>query len=269
MPKVEWNKKAWDGAYDWQHQGDEWSQTWGGPCMQWYGTILPRIHAFVPAPTILEIAPGYGRWTQFLKGLCDRLIVVDLSESCIEACRQRFSDSSHISYHVNDGMSLDMIADNAIDFVFTFDSLVHADDDVLSAYMSQLARKLTANGVAFIHHSNLGEYEYLQKLEKLPGKIQNILKGLTVMEDSLHFRSRTMTAAQMKTFATKNGLECISQELVPWGTRRVLLDCLSTVVKNSSIWSRENRVLRNESFMDEARYLSRLSGLYRAPNTRR
>jgi hypothetical protein len=36
------------------------------------------------------------------------------------------------------------------------------------------------------------------------------------------------------------------------------------VVKKESIWSRENRILRNKSFMEEAKYLARLAELYSA-----
>ena len=67
MPTIERNKELWDGLYHWSEMGDEWSKQWGCPYMQWYGMLLPRIHSFLPAKTILEIAPGYGRWTQFLK----------------------------------------------------------------------------------------------------------------------------------------------------------------------------------------------------------
>ena len=34
---------------------------------QWYGSLLPRIHRFLPTGQVLEIACGYGRWTQYLK----------------------------------------------------------------------------------------------------------------------------------------------------------------------------------------------------------
>ena len=74
-------------------------------------------------------------------------MVVDISERCIEACRQRFAAESHIAYHANDGRSLEMVADRSIDFVFSFDSLVHADADVIEDYLRQLGRKLTPNGV--------------------------------------------------------------------------------------------------------------------------
>ena len=112
----------------------------------------------MPARTILEIAPGFGRWTQFLRPLCEDLIVVDLSPKCIEACQARFAEYGNITYHVNDGRSLDMVPNDAIDFAFSFDSLVHVESDVLHGYLSQLAQKLTPEGVAFLHHSNVGAY---------------------------------------------------------------------------------------------------------------
>jgi hypothetical protein len=35
----------------------------GGVDGQWFATIFPRIRKLLPAPRILEIAPGHGRWT--------------------------------------------------------------------------------------------------------------------------------------------------------------------------------------------------------------
>src|SRR3954451_12449920 len=134
MPDIDHNTTIWDETWDWSHQGDEWSTWWGGTPALWHGALLPRLHTFLPAGTVLEIAPGYGRWTQYLKDMSDRLILVDLAERCIEGCRQRFADATNIEYHVNDGRSLDMIPDGSIDFVFSFDSLVHAEADVLAGY---------------------------------------------------------------------------------------------------------------------------------------
>jgi len=67
MPSIEENRGAWS-KHDWQDGGDEWSAGWGSARMQWWGTVFPRIHAFVPTRTIIEIAPGYGRFTRFLLG---------------------------------------------------------------------------------------------------------------------------------------------------------------------------------------------------------
>lgn len=49
--------------YDWKDSGEEWSAPWGNSAAQWFGTILPRTSQCLPAGTILEIAPGFGRWT--------------------------------------------------------------------------------------------------------------------------------------------------------------------------------------------------------------
>jgi hypothetical protein len=45
MPSVEPNSSLWNQHFDWSHGGDEWSACWGGPEAQWFGAILPRIHA--------------------------------------------------------------------------------------------------------------------------------------------------------------------------------------------------------------------------------
>lgn len=264
MPSVSDNRNQWDGAYRWTERGDEWSAAWGGPPMQWHGTILPRIHGFVPTGRILEIACGYGRWTQFLKEVCRELTVIDLSEECVEACRRRFAGCAHIEYHVNDGKSLQMVADDSVDFVFSFDSLVHADASVLEAYLSQLPRILKAEGAAFVHHSNLGEYGgSLARFSGYP-RVEALLKRLGMVEKSLHWRDGGVSAALVERLAAKSGLTCRSQEIVPWGTKHAFIDCLSTIVRNGSSLDRGNRILRNDGFMREATYLRRLARLYGA-----
>jgi len=247
MPTLEENKLAWDTTYPWIQQGEEWSWEWGGAEAQWYGSILPRIHAFIPARTILEIAPGFGRWTHYLKGSCGSLIGVDLGENCIRACRQRFAAARHLSFHVNDGKSLAMVADESIDFAFSFDSLVHAEADVIGAYLEQLARKLKPDGIGFIHHSNLGQF-----------LVDRPLLGPT------HWRAPSMTAKQFEDRCDRAGLQCVGQELVNWGTDGLLIDCFSLFARRQSSWSRPNRVIENPGFMKEAHATRMHAPLYAA-----
>lgn len=261
MPTVEVNKAAWDGDYNWTNRGDEWSAKWGGPYMQWYGSLLPRIASHLPTDNILEIACGYGRWTQYLKDLCNRLVVIDLSAECIQACKQRFSDSSHIEYHVNDGKCLDMISDSSVDFVFSFDSLVHADESVMDAYLSQFPRILKKDGVVVIHHSNLGEYRTrYSRIRRIP-KLEGALIRLGMLE-SAHWRDPSVDAEKVESLAEKHGLRCISQELIPWLNKRTFIDCVSTIVKGDSSIVRSNRVMKNAVFAEEAQNLRQLSQLY-------
>ena len=229
--------------------------------MQWNGTILPRIQSYVPTNRILEIGCGYGRWTQYLKDLCKNLIVIDISEECIQASKQRFSECSHIEYHVNDGKSLDMISESSVDFVFSFDSLVHADESVMRAYLCQFKRILTNNGAAFIHHSNLGEYHSRFSIIRGIPMLERLLTLLVNLETSLHLRDFSVDAKKVETLAEEYGLQCISQEIIPWGTRRMFIDCMSTIVKKTSSLASDNRILRNARFMQEAQNLLELSKL--------
>jgi SAM-dependent methyltransferase len=230
--------------------------------MQWYGTILTRVHSYLPTGSILEIACGYGRWSDFLKDMCERFVAIDISNECVEACRKRFAQSQHMEFHVTDGKSLDMIPDASIDFVFSFDSLVHADKAVLEAYISQLPRILKEDGVAFVHHSNLGEYSDLYaKIHKIP-RLEKMLGRLRILDKSLRWRDFSVSAEMIEVCTQRYGLKCISQEIIPWRTRRTKIDCFSTIVRSASSLARDNRVWRNGKFMREVKYLLRLSRLY-------
>jgi SAM-dependent methyltransferase len=266
MPTVDENVQLWTNPREWLQRGDQWSKRWGGVEAQWFFTVYPRIHAFIPAGTILEIAPGYGRWTDYLRRHAQQLILVDLVPECIEACRQRFAGESHITYHVNDGKSLAMVADESIDFVFSFDSLVHAEADVIAAYLQQLARKLKPDGVGFIHHSNIGDYRkafaVFRRLQR-PSGLRQLLRNLRILDED-NWRAFSMTAALFEKLCAQAGLQCISQELVNWRSRR-LIDTFSTFTRQGSRWARSSRVYKNRNFMSRARQEAKLGELYRAP----
>jgi ubiquinone/menaquinone biosynthesis C-methylase UbiE len=236
--------------------------------MEWYFTVLPHLHEFVPTETILEIAPGFGRWTQFLVKLCKNLTLVDLSGKCIAHCQKTFNAYSHIKYHVNDGKSLDMIQDESIDFVFSFDSLIHAEEDVIEAYLQQLAKKLKKNGVGFIHHSNIGTYKtYFSVIGKIPkGVIKKTLIKLGVIDPTDYWRAHSMTADKFKCFAEKAGLRCLSQEMINWRTKNKLIDCISVFARKDSDWTHREEILKNKNFMKEVNQINRLSRLYNAKN---
>jgi ubiquinone/menaquinone biosynthesis C-methylase UbiE len=247
MPSLEDNLSAWNTVYNWKAEGDEWSSCWGGPEAQWFGTLYPRIHRFIPRSTILEIAPGHGRWTHFLKNYCENLIVVDLAEKCIEACKERFKSSSHVTCYVNDGKSLEMVPDNSIDFVFSFDSLVHVEKDVIEGYLGELSRKLRPNGIGFIHHSNLAVY-----VDGGEGHLDI---------NSTCWRGKTMSARLFEEYSDKFNLQCISQELTNWNND-LLIDTMSVFTPKGSVWARPNRVVENGRFRHEISMIGALSHLY-------
>lgn len=267
MPDLRENLSQWEADYSWAGQGDEWSGPWGGTDLMWWGVLRPRVHAFLPAARILEIAPGFGRWTHFLKDLCEQLVAVDMSERCIDACRKRFAADDNIIYHVNDGRSLQMVADGSIDFAFSFDSLVHAEAEVLAEYLTQLAKKLTPDGIGFIHHSNMGAYRTRARIaRRIPEGLRRrlVLRGICV--NIYAWRAESVTADLVARWCNDTRLRCLSQELINWQCGRQLIDCITVVTPEGSRWSREARRLENHDFMRDAAGLTRLSALYAAHN---
>jgi SAM-dependent methyltransferase len=235
--------------YDWKDAGEEWSAPWGTSAVQWERAILPRIHDYLPTGTILEIAPGFGRWTHYLKEYCRELWIVDRIDECIEACRQRFAADPHVRCYVNDGRSLSMIPDASVDFVFSFDSLVHTKRDVVEAYLRELGTKLKIGGKGFIHHSNFGEYASSFR-ERIPQALAKPLIKAKIF-DWAHHRSADMTAELFRSLCTNHGLHCLSQELVNWRGRR-LIDCFSIIMRSDTSEQPPTRTVRNPNFMREA-----------------
>jgi hypothetical protein len=90
---------------------------------------------------------------------------------------------------------------------------------------------LADDGVAFIHHSNMGAYE--------PGSYD---------PHNIHWRATTVSAQLVERLARSAGLRCVSQETVAWGNETLLNDCFSVIARAGSRWDRENAVAANIDF---------------------
>jgi hypothetical protein len=126
----------------------------------------------------------------------------------------------------------------------------HVEADVIEAYLSQLVKKLKPDGIAFIHHSNIGIYRNEQTGDlQIPNR---------------HWRASTVSAQSFREYCEKVGLQCISQELLNWGevSPNLLIDCISLFALKNSKWIRPFRIIENPGFMEEAERLSILAELY-------
>ncbi len=212
MPTVTENLHFWS-VYDWKLEGNEWNIGYGGTRAAWQFAILPRIQRFIPCEHILELAPGHGVWTQYLRPFAQRMTLVDLTPRCIEFCRGKFGEDN-MSYVVNDGRTLAGVPDACVDFAFSWHSLVHAEHEVMRGYAQELMRVLRPGGFGLIHHTNYGEFAH--ETEARPA----------VPND--HWRGVDMTARKFRDDCAEFGLQCTYQELVPWGSLEPV-DCFSLV----------------------------------------
>lgn len=153
MPTIEENLKIWGDPKNWEanKHGEAWSAAWGTTEKLFKHTILPRLEPIKDLDCIVEIAPGYGRITQHLLPYTKRLVVIDTSKTCIDYCQATFGDK--IEAYVTDGLTIPLPADTA-DLVFSWDSLVHCELDVVKSYLEEAARVLKDQGLLFLHLSN-------------------------------------------------------------------------------------------------------------------
>lgn len=144
-------QRHWNNENAFSNAGDEWSSKWGGTENLFNQILKPKVDLYCKGEG-LEIAPGWGRMTEFLLPNCKSLSIVDLNENCISKCVNRFG-SKIKAYYVNDGMSLTSIPDNSLDFIFSFDSFVHIHFNVFIQYIIDFKRVMKSGSHGVIHHA--------------------------------------------------------------------------------------------------------------------
>ena len=146
------NVSVWS-RWDWSQRGEEWSNN-----PEWKKSLVDHVllHYMNGRETILEIGPGGGRWTEYLAGVANRLTIVDITTVCIDICKERFKEFSHITYHVNNGNDLNLLGDARYDGIWSWDVFVHIAAADIRSYVHQIALLLNPGGVAVIHHSKHG-----------------------------------------------------------------------------------------------------------------
>jgi ubiquinone/menaquinone biosynthesis C-methylase UbiE len=152
------------------HMDRQWKEIW------------PLIQPF-DFSRVLEIAPGHGRNTERLLEHSREIHLVDVNQSCIDKCRERFSGyegKCKLFFHVNDGHSLTEIPSDYITFIYSWDSMVHFDKLVIRDYMREFARTLAPGGVGFVHHSNYGNISKSSDWQSHPHCRSNMTKALFV-----------------------------------------------------------------------------------------
>lgn len=222
MPNIAWNRETWDKEHDWAEAGDEWSGMaahCGQPYDAWKQSLVdtflsPHLH---PSARVLEVAPGHGRFTEHIVDKVASTVLVDLSPTCLNFCRARFGDNG-VRYVLTDGRSLPGVEDASIDFIWSFDSFVHMEADVIDAYLSEFHRVLAPRGRFTIHHAGKRDWSLratpvTQRLGTA-GRVAQRLISQHRLRDS--GRRSDVSREQIRRLAHANGLTVESQGQV-WG----------------------------------------------------
>jgi SAM-dependent methyltransferase len=174
VPSLEWNRRWGADCFRQLRKGGlrYYGEQWGDPAApswrRWLGTLtgrgrfrnLPRVvRTFIepyvgPDRVVLEIGPGGGRWTQFLTGARE-LLLVDLNPEFFDYLRERFPEAvPRMRFYQTRGYDLPGVGDACVDFAFSFGTFVHIEPEGIDAYLGELQRVLRPGGVAVIQYAD-------------------------------------------------------------------------------------------------------------------
>ncbi|MFT5506597.1 MAG: ubiquinone/menaquinone biosynthesis C-methylase UbiE [Gammaproteobacteria bacterium] len=229
--------------YDWSKGGAEWSHYWGSLDALWEHSLHPRIKAYLPAGTVLEVGAGCGRISSKLRQhATEKMILTDIIPHCVNTCRMLFHDDYSVVSLMSDGSNLHGVDDNSVDFILSFYSLVDSDCETMQSYCHEINRVLTSKGTAFIHHSNAAAYCSENQSNNNPS-----LKLLAA------YRDISMSADVLQSLANEAELTVTQQECINWDIEEVLSDCFSTLVKTDEHLNDQVKKIQNHSFCAEMR----------------
>ncbi len=146
------NKEIWEN-WDWQAEGEEWT-----PSPEWKESLLRNVlRRYIPhGGHIMEIGPGAGRWTGALIEMADTFSAVDIAESCVRVCQQKFATHSNARFFVGNGKDLSDIPDASVDSLWSFDVFVHINIAEAASYVREFSRVMRSNSVGVVHHGTSG-----------------------------------------------------------------------------------------------------------------
>lgn len=146
------NKAIWE-SWDWSAGGEEWS-----PSEEWKASVIHSVlEKYVPeGGAVLEIGPGGGRWTGQLITRSSKFLGIDISQSCVDVCSQKFAAESKASFAVGSGFDLQGVADASVDALWSFDVFVHINQSEVEKYADEFKRVFKPGAIGIIHHGSVG-----------------------------------------------------------------------------------------------------------------
>jgi len=242
MPSVEQNIKRWDSKFkDFiqdEDYGYRWSMAWGSPLLQWYSTIFPRVVNCLPVQHIYEIGSGLGRWSEFLMNYCKYLTLSDISDQSIRFLEKNYGKNKKVRVVKTIGNKI--TAKSKIDFLFSFDSLVHCDYDIICDYIDEFEVNASGKSNYFFHHSNLASCSIEVSEKKQNG-----------------WRSKNVSYINVRKKISEKRLGLVSQELIDWGAVVDYLDCMTLI---SNLHNQKPIFIENNKFMNNARKVNAIKG---------
>lgn len=171
---------------------------------------------------MLEIGCGLGRMTHHFATRFRKVYALDISEVMIEQAKLYWKDLENVEFFTNSGADLQPIADNKVDFVFSFYVLNHiVEPQIILNYIREAARVLKPKGLALLHFRIPRDYPLWNKsimqrlslaLRRVKPKDTNALWWNTGIE-KIAREYKTSLSEDFSRLASWNGCEVAWEEV--------------------------------------------------------
>ncbi|HEY4280463.1 MAG TPA: class I SAM-dependent methyltransferase [Conexibacter sp.] len=152
-----WSRYAreWDDRPDLNLGVKTLGEEWGG------AEFAERIVTDVAAPylgdqvDVLEIGCGGGKFSAHLRPRTRHLICADISADMLARTRRHVGEGPDVEYVQLSGRDFAGVPDASVDFIYSYDVLLHLQPQNVFSYLRDARRVLRPGGVFMVHAINL------------------------------------------------------------------------------------------------------------------
>lgn len=147
-----WEKGGADFDYYQNAEQEHWMKVFWGE-----DSLFVPLFQKLSLDYTLEIACGTGRHSSTFIDKVKRLYLLDSSQEAINIAKERFSNYNNVHYIYNKsgfGISDDIIKNESLTAVFSYDAMVHFEKESIKSYLADSYRVLKPGGYGLFHHSN-------------------------------------------------------------------------------------------------------------------
>src|SRR4051794_10700887 len=156
--------RVWDDRPDLNLGVQTLGEEWGGA--EFAERIVTEVAApyLGPAADVLELGCGGGKFSAHLRKRSGSLVCADISADMLRRTRAHVGEGEDVSYLQLNGRDFGGVAEASVDFIYSYDVLLHLQPQNVFSYLLDARRILRPGGVFMVHAINLaapgGNYHF-------------------------------------------------------------------------------------------------------------
>lgn len=112
------------------------------------------IQKIVRGKKVLDAASGEGYGSDLLSQYAESVIGVDLDATAVTNAKEKYSYRENLEFKQGSIANLNMIADNSMDVVVSFETIEHVDENIQNAFLKEIKRILKHEGFLIMSTPN-------------------------------------------------------------------------------------------------------------------